>query len=123
MTSAADDVKVFVVDDDAFVLKWVTRQINGIGYADVSGYTSAREAMSALAAETGARRLVFCDLQMPEIDGVKFVRYLVDSEFDGGLVLVSGDELRRALAGGELTNLNQPKVVVGSGRHEPRVEQ
>lgn len=94
MSNTANDVKVFVVDDDPFVLKWFARQLNSIGYFDLTTCESARQAMAALATATGSRRLIFCDLQMPEIDGVEFVRYLVDTGFDGALVLISGEDQR-----------------------------
>lgn len=176
-TAAAENaVKVFVVDDDPFVLKWFVRQLNSIGYSEVTACTSAGDAMNALAGASDPRTLVFCDLQMPEIDGVEFVRHLVHAEFRGGLVLVSGedqrilqtaeklargrnlnvlgaikkpatvdqlqrllggnwlnaaprapgtaqaaisftaDDLRQALANGELSNQYQPKVEVASGK-------
>ena len=50
--------------------------------------------MSELEIAAGSIGLVFCDLQMPDVDGVEFVRYLVQSDFKGGLVLVSGEDQR-----------------------------
>jgi EAL domain-containing protein (putative c-di-GMP-specific phosphodiesterase class I)/FixJ family two-component response regulator len=87
-------VTVLVVDDDPFVCKWFVRQLNGLGYGEVTACESARDAMSILHAANGSFDLVFCDLQMPDIDGVEFVRYLVKSNFKGGLVLISGEDQR-----------------------------
>lgn len=115
---------------------------------------------------------VFCDLQMPQMNGVEVVRHLARIGYADGLVLVSGedgrivqaaeklakahnlnvlgalrkpvsseqlqhildgkprrvaralraarkiyepDELRRAIAGGELVNYYQPKVALATG--------
>lgn len=76
--------------------------------------------MTALAVETGSRRVVFCDMQMPEIDGVQFVRHLVDTNFDSALVLISGEDqcnlqtAERIARGRNL--IYQPKVEVGTGK-------
>lgn len=96
MSNVAGDnsVKMLVVDDDPFVLKWFVRQLNNAGYSEVTPCVSAREAMSALEAAAGSIGVVFCDLQMPEIDGVEFVRYLVQTDYKGGLVLISGEDQR-----------------------------
>lgn len=92
--AGANAVTVLVVDDDPFVCKWFVRQLNALGYGEVSACVSARDAMGVLEAAGGMIDIVFCDLQMPEIDGVEFVRYLVKINFAGGLVLVSGEDQR-----------------------------
>jgi EAL domain-containing protein (putative c-di-GMP-specific phosphodiesterase class I)/FixJ family two-component response regulator len=92
--ASKDAVTVLVVDDDPFICKWFVRQLNGLGYSQVSACVSARDAMNAMDAASGNIDIVFCDLQMPDIDGVEFVRYLVQSNYQGGLVLISGEDQR-----------------------------
>lgn len=96
MSNAASEnaASVLVVDDDPFICKWFVRQLNGLGFADVTACQSARDAMNLLDAPNAATNLIFCDLQMPGIDGVEFVRYLVQKDFRGGLVLISGEDKR-----------------------------
>lgn len=96
MTSSAEAnaAAVLVVDDDPFVCKWFVRQLNSLGYANVTACDAARDAMNLLNAAGASIDLVFCDLQMPDIDGVEFVRYLVQSNFKGRLVLISGEDQR-----------------------------
>ncbi len=92
--AGANAITVLVVDDDPFVCKWFVRQLNSLGYGEVSACVSARDAILVLEAASGAFDLVFCDLQMPDMDGVEFVRYLVQSNYKGGLVLISGEDQR-----------------------------
>src|SRR3970040_2531014 len=48
------------------------------------------EAVALLEAGHDEFGLIFCDLQMPEMDGVEFVRHLARVGYQGGLVFVSG---------------------------------
>lgn len=96
MSSAASDneARVLVIDDDPFVLKWFARQLNNAGVAEVTSCASARQAMTVLEGAGEPPNLIFLDLQMPEMDGVEFVRYLVAFNYKGGLALISGEDQR-----------------------------
>ena len=165
-------MKILLIDDEPFALKLLARQLANLGFAEVALHERAHDALAALEGAVDAIGLVFCDLQMPQMDGVEFVRHLARVGYAGGLVLVSGedgrilqtaeklakahrlnvlgtlskpvspeqlrrvldeklsraamvpraggktydpDELRQAIAGGELVNYYQPKVEIASG--------
>lgn len=162
-----------LIDDDPFALKLLAHQLALQGRQDVTLCEQAQQALDLLESQVDAINLVFCDLQMPEIDGVEFVRHLARIGYRGSLVLVSGEdgrvlqtvqrlaqahevhmlgilgkpvlpealrqllarhssrravlpgaprrrfppeELRQAIAGGQLVNHYQPKVELASGR-------
>jgi len=66
-------VKVLVVDDSAYVRKMVTQMLARSPFIEVVG--SARDGREALAmAEELDPDVITCDLNMPEMDGVTFVR-------------------------------------------------
>ena len=165
-------MNILLIDDEPFALKLLARQLANLGFEEVISCEHARDALAALESGVKAIDLVFCDLQMPQMDGVEFVRHLADIGYADGLVLVSGedgrilqaaeklakahnlnvlgalhkpvspeqlqhildrkprrvarapraarkiyepDELRRAIAGGELVNHYQPKVALATG--------
>lgn len=83
-----------LIDDDPFALKLLARQLSLLGITDVTCCTGAREALAQLAMTSSDTDLVFCDLQMPGMDGVEFVRHLARSGYLGSLVLVSSEESR-----------------------------
>ncbi len=89
-----DRMKVLVVDDEPFVLKVHARLLTNLGFTEVSTCESARDALVALEAAGKSIGLILCDLQMPGMDGVEFVRHLVNSSYTGALVLVSGEDQR-----------------------------
>lgn len=94
MNNTENQMKVLVIDDEPFVLKVHVRLLTNLGFTDVTPYESARDAMIALEAGGKSVGLILCDLQMPEMDGVEVVRYLVNSSYRGALVLVSGEDQR-----------------------------
>src|SRR6187200_3131337 len=66
-------VRVLVVDDSAYVRKMVTQMLSRSPFVEVVGMArDGREAL-ALAVETDPD-VITCDLNMPEMDGVAFVR-------------------------------------------------
>ena len=82
---------LLVVDDDPFTLKLIARILSKAGFDRVTGCVSGLAALAVIDAwEVTSNKLIMCDLQMPEMDGVEFVRHLVKRNYVGGLILVSG---------------------------------
>lgn len=165
-------MRILVIDDEPFVLKLMVRQLANLGYHDVVACERAQDACALLTSVGEPFGLLICDLQMPDMDGVEFLRHLGRIGYAGDIVLASGederilqtagrlgaahrlqvlaalqkpvktellrrvlegaaapsaaapraaaraydaDELRRAIAGGELVNHYQPKVEIASG--------
>jgi EAL domain-containing protein (putative c-di-GMP-specific phosphodiesterase class I)/DNA-binding NarL/FixJ family response regulator len=87
-------LRVLLVDDEPFQLMLLGHQLAQLGVADVARCGDAREALGWVAREPGRFDLVCCDLQMPGMDGVEFVRHLGLQRYGGGVVLVSGEDQR-----------------------------
>jgi EAL domain-containing protein (putative c-di-GMP-specific phosphodiesterase class I) len=87
-------MNILVIDDDAFVLKLLKHQLAKIGYPDVTVYQAAEAALLALISKAEPVDLVFCDIQMPEMDGVELIRHIAGENYQGGLVLMSGEDER-----------------------------
>jgi EAL domain-containing protein (putative c-di-GMP-specific phosphodiesterase class I) len=166
-------IKILVLDDEQFMLKLLERMLDNLGYHAVSTCDNGRAALEVIDNPGESPSLILLDINMPEMDGLEFVRHLVERQFKGSLILVSGedermqqaaeklarahnitvlghlhkpaspeglagligkweppkqgkpraaskiysaDELRAAIANGELTNYYQPKVKTSTGR-------
>lgn len=92
--STETSFRILVIDDDPFFLKILRRQLNNLGYEDISTCVDAQEALVTLREEPECYQVILCDLNMPGMDGIEFIRHLVGTAFEGGLVLISGQDLR-----------------------------
>lgn len=91
--------KILILDDDPFALKLLSIQLRAFGlksrgYLELVSCERGDVAVELLEADPQDIGLVFCDLQMPEMDGVEFVRHLVRLDYRGGVILVSGEDQR-----------------------------
>ena len=105
-----NNMKILLVDDEPFVHKVLARQLANLGLNDVISCERATDAL-ALLESGGEFDLIFCDLQMPEMDGVEFVRQLVRIKYAGGLVLVSGEDGRILQTAEKLSRAHQLDVL------------
>lgn len=84
---------MLVIDDEPMVLLAIKTLLGQMGYAHTETADRARLAFEMLDAGT-VPDLILLDLNMPEVDGMEFVRGLVERKYRGQLVLVSGEDER-----------------------------
>jgi EAL domain-containing protein (putative c-di-GMP-specific phosphodiesterase class I)/CheY-like chemotaxis protein len=87
-------LEVLVVDDDPFALKLICFQLKKLGYGSIHAYSNSVAALEYMRGEGYAISLILCDLQMPEMDGIEFIQRVVDLDYKGGLIFISGEDGR-----------------------------
>ncbi len=85
---------ILVVDDEPAVLTAMQRMLRHLGYPYVKTADRAGAALALFDGGTAVPNLVLLDLNMPEVDGMAFVRGLVERGYQGQLILVSGEDER-----------------------------
>jgi EAL domain-containing protein (putative c-di-GMP-specific phosphodiesterase class I)/FixJ family two-component response regulator len=134
-------IRILVLDDEPFMLKLLAHMLTGLGFASVTTCDSGAEALSWVDSpgnpgDAIAPNLILLDLNMPQMDGIEFVRKLVGHGYDGSVVLVSGEDERvlqmaeKLVAAHQLTllgHLNKPVSLAGLervlGRWRPAVRR
>ena len=91
MTEARDR-HVLVLDDEPFMLKLLAKLLTNQGFTHVTTCDNGQSALDLVDQSTHPVALVLCDLNMPGMDGVEFVRKLVEHGYGGSLILVSGED-------------------------------
>lgn len=85
-------IKILVLDDDPFMLKLLTRMLENMGCAAVTSCDSGRAALGLIDGLNDHPDIILLDLNMPEMDGLEFVRHLAEHRYTGSLILMSGED-------------------------------
>jgi len=92
---------ILLLDDEPFMLKLLARMLARQGCANVSLADSGGAGLEIVRGATPPD-LILCDLNMPEMDGIEFIRKLVEHNYHGSLILVSGEDSRMLQAASQL---------------------
>jgi len=90
-TTTGFAMRILLVDDEPLLLKSFTRYLGGVCGHEIFCARSGGEALAQLEAEE-AIDLIFCDLKMPDIDGVEVHREISENhpEWRGRFVFLTG---------------------------------
>lgn len=110
-------IRILVLDDEPFMLKLLTHMLAKLEFTLVTTCDSGRIALESIDGPNGPPDLIMLDLNMPEMDGVEFVRHLVERLYTGSLILVSGEDERMQQAAEKLVRAH--KITVLGHLHKP----
>ncbi|OBV37347.1 response regulator [Janthinobacterium psychrotolerans] len=81
-------LRVLLLDDDVFMLDVLADMLGQQGQFDIRCESASMGALDALRQQPP--ELLICDLSMPDMDGIEFLRMAAELGFRGGVVLLSG---------------------------------
>lgn len=85
--------RILVLDDEPFMLRLLAHMLAGLGFASVTTCDSGSLALEQVDAASPPD-LILMDLNMPQMDGIELVRKLVEHDYRGSLLLISGEDER-----------------------------
>src|SRR5512140_1684760 len=106
MFALPSDTTILLVDDDPVALEVLTLQLSELGFDDVVTCTNANSALGIIQTADLTVGLVFCDLQMPDMDGVELIRHMAEGGYAGGVALISGEDPRILQAASNLARMH-----------------
>jgi len=83
-------LSVLVVDDDDLQRQFLARLLARAGIGPLFWATNGRSAMETFREEQQPIDVVVCDLLMPEMDGIEFLKQVSDEGFSPSIVISSG---------------------------------
>lgn len=84
--------RITAVDDDPFFLQFIADKFDEVGIASITQFSDPKLALEFLQVNSTISDIVLVDLQMPQIDGIAFLKLLGDMAFKGQVVVISGFE-------------------------------
>jgi EAL domain-containing protein (putative c-di-GMP-specific phosphodiesterase class I)/AmiR/NasT family two-component response regulator len=89
--NAASNLIVLVVEDDGFQRRTVARMLRALGASQVLEAQDGKEALASMK-NIAPVDLIVCDLDMPEMDGMEFMRHLGQAKSDASVIISSAKE-------------------------------
>jgi EAL domain-containing protein (putative c-di-GMP-specific phosphodiesterase class I)/DNA-binding NarL/FixJ family response regulator len=89
--ATAKGTRIILLDDDPLMLLLLSRMLKLLGCKNVMACSKGEEALQQLGSDGAPVDLILLDINMPEMDGVEFIRRLVACRYTGSLVMVSGE--------------------------------
>lgn len=97
---------ILLVDDDPTQIAILTAYFASQGVTGIKSAGDAARALTILAEEQAAFDLVVTDLQMPNMDGLEFLRHLKEQNFTGSLAIISSVQENLLEHAGRLAKLH-----------------
>ena len=89
-----NDIQIMIVDDETSILDLTQRHLEKMGYCNIITCQSGQLALEKYQENTVSFDIIISDLNMPEMNGVEFLRHLSEEGYCGGIILLSGEDQR-----------------------------
>ena len=91
--SAHASKMVLIVDDDPFSLELFSEMLMSLGVTDIHTASNGRVGLRTLTDLPRQPNCLICDVFMPDMDGIEFLEALTKNGYQGGIILVSGQDI------------------------------
>lgn len=90
MDEGFSSMSILIVDDDDFQRNLLTKMLTTIGIIDIKQAASAAVALEIAVALRDGLHVIISDLDMPDVDGMEFLRLLSEQKTGAAVLVVSG---------------------------------
>ncbi len=101
---AIADIKFLVIEDDEFQRQMVVRMLRMLGVMSIHEVANGRQALETFhGANAQPVDIAICDLDMPEMDGMEFLRHLGQKQHDISIIISSAQKSKLLDSVGKMT--------------------
>jgi EAL domain-containing protein (putative c-di-GMP-specific phosphodiesterase class I) len=84
---------VLIIDDDPILRAISQSYFAALGTKSIFVASNGLKALQIICDQAGEIDFILCDLNMPELDGVEFLRHLKEQNYQGSIGIVSGEDM------------------------------
>lgn len=84
-------LQILIIDDDFITLRLLIRMLIDLGFPHIATCDGGRHALERIDSSSSHPDLILLDMNMPEMDGIEFLRHLIERSYAGSLILISED--------------------------------
>ena len=100
-----------IVDDDPVITEHIVGILRRLGVGNIIAVDDGNKALALLAQGNIILDFLLCDLSMPNMDGVEFLRHVAASKYAGWVILISGEDSRVLKSVADLAKAHQLNVL------------
>ncbi len=101
-----DQLNLLVVEDDDFQRQTLLNMLRSLGAASIAGAGNGRQALEIVRSTTSKPiNVALCDLNMPEMDGMEFLRHLSREHHNIAIIITSALDGKLLASVGRMTRM------------------
>ncbi|HTR00165.1 MAG TPA: EAL domain-containing response regulator [Candidatus Acidoferrum sp.] len=105
------ELRILIVEDDPGQRQLVGRMLRALGVHALDEAGDGEQAIRKIQQAVTAPDIVLCDLNMPGMDGLEFLRHLGEQRHDIAVVIISGLSSKLLDSAGRMTRLHGIKLL------------
>lgn len=106
-----NNLRVLLLDDDRFMHEFVGDLLSDLGVKETLVAKDGADGLRVLSNQEGVFDLLICDIEMPGMDGIEFLRNIASQGYTGHIALLSGIDANLLRAAERLANAHGLKMV------------
>ncbi|ADE10824.1 response regulator receiver modulated diguanylate phosphodiesterase [Sideroxydans lithotrophicus ES-1] len=102
------ELNVLIVEDDDFQRQTLSNMLRSLGLTSISGASNGRHALEIIHSDGSSRSIdvALCDLNMPEMDGMEFLRHLSQEHSNIAIIITSALDGKLLASVGKMTRMH-----------------
>jgi PAS domain S-box-containing protein len=106
-----EEKSALIVDDDPVITEHIVGILRRLGLGNIIAVDDGNKALKLLTQGSVGLDFLLCDLSMPNMDGVEFLRHVAESKYAGWIILISGEDSRVLKSVADLAKAHQLNVL------------
>jgi EAL domain-containing protein (putative c-di-GMP-specific phosphodiesterase class I)/CheY-like chemotaxis protein len=107
-----DKVNILVIEDDDFQRRMVVNMLRSLGAPSIAEASNGKQALDIVRGANGNPvDIAICDLNMPEMDGMEFLRHLAQEDHGVAVIIASAQDSKVLASVGSMTRMYGVKLL------------